>query len=1801
MAKQVEDIVVRLVGEGFEALDKIKGSFRELGKVTNLAEKDILSARDSLSDFAKAAGNTEAVNKGLIDAFKGLRSQVDVNSKSYRDFSNDIARLETELRGSTAAIDRQRLALLNSADAGKQNVDSLQRQVSALRQLQRETRPNSSAFLQLGKDIDTVTIKLGKLKSEAQAFNLALGQQAGATPEVLNRQIATLQKGLQSVRFDAEQFVETLRKIQLLQITQTGRTGRAGVIADFEAFRSREYTGGFADPSRLAAMPNTTAALNQELAELSLKLNNVERGGAAYVDTSIRIADIQKRLRTELLGTTEAFRQLDIAQTGAERRSGKLADIQEYYRTQGPTAPGVGGFRDPVTGAMIAAGSRVQTGIRPGTQYDQPIGPQPVNPAFAAFESSMKQSQDRITSIYDDAYVHRTQLQADYNQISIDKLLTGLDMEGQVRNAAFGRELADFDKQLEARDRRRRRRPSTGQLVQAGGAAISGGIFGGPEGFLGGVGGAVLGTALPGIGTVGGAFAGAAAGAQVAGIRQAGAAAASYAAEIRRLQLALQGIVTSFDDYKAALTAVESTSSTFNIPIREATQQFTKLSAAVLGSGGSIKDAENTFKGLTASVLATGGSVDDVNGALVAAAQVFSKGKVTAEELRGQIGERLAGAFALFAESSGRSAKGLDAALKSGEVTIADFVKFTEFSLAKYGRTAQIIAASPEQAGARLDRALKALQQNIGDSLGPAGAAFQDFAARSVRGLDRIINKLIKLKAIQPGAGYYQQQVLEGSLSIPQLEDRLLRAGQQETALRQGAASAGLGFIADLLPDISAATKEARILEEALIKLRVIEKETNKERKERKAEEAATDREKLGASLLQAIEQREEALLNLRTQREEQLAQIREQAVEQARQIETQLADKRLAIERQIQDITQQRSDSAEDSERRIRAARGEDTGVIDAEQKIVDIFREERDSRIQSERTLADDKKQQEETIAEFQRGVARSINEANRAHTKSMGEIQKQYATSVAKIIDEGTGKAGKRLEKAAQIAAIYIQRSTLNNQILAGTGMLIPERRQGSYDFSTVGRAGAVPASGMQNVPTFKDVKIPLDAILKLDETLESLRKGLSTRRAPGIGDQFTALLGAEGGYEDVAMTRGQAALIIKKLEVAAVQKNITPDAFTNALYDIGEFAHSPDASRRTIRNLMATPGAGLAVRSPALLRNLATRQLSQDQANIKDSGVNPASLKKQIEPLLAIVSQLQKDNLLRKNVTVDETREKIQKPMYAALLDWVKANINNAQIQDILKRSLLGANAETYGVKGLLPLAAGFTPASFGVGLTPAALKADQEAKARERYEATPAGRAAKAAEEEYARQQREFRKQLDKKFGRQSAADVPEGFDTAKIATDFGQIASASFIGGLLAQNPAARRIPESQILRDSQGRPLNGSQPTAYPIPVIPSAAPTAQLRNTQAQEEEQQRQATTAQKVREAFEGINAEAAQFTNGLNDQLQLLQDQRKYLDMGFSDALSRDLANLDKGLADREVQIRATTDQLILQVQAAGGDPTIANEAYAATVARSKETYDLQVKITKELEKQTEALRLRQDDRIGLGMQEGVQSYLESIGTMRDATKELTVNGIKGVENAIFDLVTTGKTNFREFAADILKQTARMIIQQLVLRNVMLIVKSAFGFAGGGAFGGGGASLGFGGASDPLGAGGAFWNAKGNAFASNNIVPYAMGGTFTNSIVTKPTLFKFANGGTTRTGLMGEAGPEAIMPLSRGPNGKLGVASVGGGGTTNVTVNVDASGSKTQGDSGKSEQLGRAVSQAVQDELLRQRRPGGILA
>jgi lambda family phage tail tape measure protein len=69
------------------------------------------------------------------------------------------------------------------------------------------------------------------------------------------------------------------------------------------------------------------------------------------------------------------------------------------------------------------------------------------------------------------------------------------------------------------------------------------------------------------------------------------------------------------------------------------------------------------------------------------------------------------------------------------------------------------------------------------------------------------------------------------------------------------------------------------------------------------------------------------------------------------------------------------------------------------------------------------------------------------------------------------------------------------------------------------------------------------------------------------------------------------------------------------------------------------------------------------------------------------------------------------------------------------------------------------------------------------------------------------------------------------------------------------------------------------------------------------------------------------------------------------------------------------------------------------------------------------------------------------------------------------------------------------------------------------------------------------------NANGNAFAGGSVIPFAKGG-----VVSSPMLFPMSGG---QTGLMGEAGPEAIMPLKRGKDGKLGVAA--GGSSTQVNI------------------------------------------
>jgi hypothetical protein len=198
---------------------------------------------------------------------------------------------------------------------------------------------------------------------------------------------------------------------------------------------------------------------------------------------------------------------------------------------------------------------------------------------------------------------------------------------------------------------------------------------------------------------------------------------------------------------------------------------------------------------------------------------------------------------------------------------------------------------------------------------------------------------------------------------------------------------------------------------------------------------------------------------------------------------------------------------------------------------------------------------------------------------------------------------------------------------------------------------------------------------------------------------------------------------------------------------------------------------------------------------------------------------------------------------------------------------------------------------------------------------------------------------------------------------------------------------------------------------------------------------------------------------------------------------------------------------------------------------------------------------------KDSESIGTGIRDRLQEYYNSVKDLGGAIGDAVVSGLQGLEDQLTAFVTTGKANFKELAASILSDLARIALRAAIIQPIVQAL--------GGLFPG-------------------FKFANGGIMTGDGPMP----------------LKKYANGGIANTpqlALFGEGSkPEAFVPL---PDGRrIPVAMQGGGSSsnTNVTVNVDAKGTSVQGDSGRSEQLARVVAQAVQAELIKQKRPGGLL-
>ena len=167
-----------------------------------------------------------------------------------------------------------------------------------------------------------------------------------------------------------------------------------------------------------------------------------------------------------------------------------------------------------------------------------------------------------------------------------------------------------------------------------------------------------------------------------------------------------------------------------------------------------------------------------------------------------------------------------------------------------------------------------------------------------------------------------------------------------------------------------------------------------------------------------------------------------------------------------------------------------------------------------------------------------------------------------------------------------------------------------------------------------------------------------------------------------------------------------------------------------------------------------------------------------------------------------------------------------------------------------------------------------------------------------------------------------------------------------------------------------------------------------------------------------------------------------------------------------------------------------------------------------------------------------------QNYMDSARDVAGQTKSLFSNAFSSMEDAVVNFAMTGKLSFADFTKSILADMARIATRQAASGLLSSIAGSALG-----AYFGGGSNSGITGFSENLTP---VANAKGGVYDSPSL------SSFSNQVHDSPQMFAFAKG----AGVFAEAGPEAIMPLTRTANGKLGVMAVGGGGGgTSLSFNM----------------------------------------
>jgi tape measure domain-containing protein len=640
-----------------------------------------------------------------IDEVKQLKGSLRQLQQTAKISDQDIEKLAKGIKNYTRVVGTSEKAVRG--------------QIAALKGAREQAQIGGKAYNDLTRDIERYENRLKSLGNTSEstgkkALSAAqiLAQFPARKPTAFSIQINQLNKDLGDLKVNTDQYVLQLRKIQEREDSFRQAQARQSVIA-----RAQTAAGAVVDPRAAitisTALPKTTAALSLRVSELKENLQNLDFTSNQYRDTQREILSIEKQLADATNQRIEAIKGV----TEQQRRAEQLAERSR-------------GRKQRLLANQAAADA----------EYNAALGAHIAAPAIPARQlSSLYQSISQISAAGMSREVEM--MGNSYRKVAADINLAARaggnsisSLQGQriafdsLRNVLdpTSREFRQVSRQIQTLDKRLGRltqttsRFSKANLLQGAGAVASSAIFGGPLGALGSLGGFVLGG--PGGAALGGGL-GASANILVDYGRQ--------IAEINtQLNLSKQTLALASNgqkEYNTLLEVARNISRDYAVSLKETIGGFSQVAVAARANNLTLQETETIFRGLVSAGIAFGKSQQDIDAIVRATVQVLSKGKLSAEELQGQIGERLPGAVAKFAEATGRSLPQLAKDLKAGTVQISDFVDFSKKQLFDYDKVAKLIADGPEKAGARLKLALEESAENYGGFFQRVGAKFQDF------------------------------------------------------------------------------------------------------------------------------------------------------------------------------------------------------------------------------------------------------------------------------------------------------------------------------------------------------------------------------------------------------------------------------------------------------------------------------------------------------------------------------------------------------------------------------------------------------------------------------------------------------------------------------------------------------------------------------------------------------------------------------------------------------------------------------------------------------------------------------------------------------------------------------------------------------------------------------------------------------------------------------------------------------------------------------------------------------------------